>query len=69
MEKQEGSNPLYLTVACEELRVFGSFEKINTKIADLPDTIPLLFDQVLQRLENEHGKVKIEHLLSTAVPA
>ena len=58
MAKQDSCNPLYLVVACEELRVFGSFEKITSKIASLPDTIPLLFDQVLLRLETEHGEVR-----------
>ena len=57
MKKHGGSNPLYLVVACEELRVFGSFEMINAKISELADTIPGLFEQVLARLESDHGKV------------
>lgn len=47
--------PLYLLVALEELALFGNFEALNLRIARLPRTIAELFDQVLARLEQDHG--------------
>ncbi len=35
--KASSDNPLWLSVACEELRVFGEFRKINDKISRLAD--------------------------------
>eukprot|EP01087_Luapelamoeba_hula_P019113 TRINITY_DN6286_c0_g1_i1.p1 TRINITY_DN6286_c0_g1~~TRINITY_DN6286_c0_g1_i1.p1 ORF type:complete len:2354 (+),score=344.36 TRINITY_DN6286_c0_g1_i1:69-7130(+) len=64
MRKRDASNALYLIVACEELRVFGSFERIKSKIAELPDTVPTLFDSVISRLENEHGKGLVKKAMS-----
>jgi WD40 repeat protein len=56
-------NPLFLTVALQELRVFGSFEKLTPAIDALPQlngrgdvdaALDALFGQVLARLEREH---------------
>ena len=49
-------NPLYLTVALEELRGFGSFEKLNEKVLSFPRIegepgVTALFTQVIERLE------------------
>lgn len=49
-------NPLFLLVALEELRGFGSYERLNERIAAFPrsgDTVTAIFDQVLQRLESD----------------
>ena len=35
--KQSSENPLWLSVACEELRVYGEFRRINDKINTLAD--------------------------------
>ena len=37
--KEGSSNPLWLTLACEELRVFGDFMTILDKIQQLPDDL------------------------------
>lgn len=42
---------MYLVVACEELRVFGIFERLSEKIGNFEETVPGLLSQVLQRLE------------------
>ena len=50
------ANPLFLLVALEELRGFGSFEQLNERIAALPhdgDTVAAIFAQVIERLEIE----------------
>ena len=52
------TNPLYLLVALEELRGFGSFEQLNARIRALRqcETVTGLFIQVIDRLENEFGE-------------
>ncbi len=37
--KDGSSNPLWLAVACEELRVYGQFRYVGDKIKALPGTI------------------------------
>src|SRR5262249_45183448 len=65
LDNQATRNALFLTVALEELRVFGSFEKLPEAIARLPRlddpgvngdidrALDRLFGQVLRRLEEE----------------
>jgi tetratricopeptide (TPR) repeat protein len=50
------SSPLYLRVALEELRLVGRFEQLLTQIEDLAADVAGLFDQVLERLEEDHGR-------------
>jgi WD40 repeat protein len=54
--RSQAGLPLYLRVAVEELSLFGRYEALNARIDDLPATIPALFDQVLARLEHDHGR-------------
>ena len=51
LSKVQHGSPLYTTVALEELRVFGAFKQLGQRINDLPDDIPALFQQVLERVE------------------
>lgn len=51
LAKKETSNPLYLKVALEELRVFGSQQGLPALIASLPDNVVDLLISVLDRLE------------------
>ena len=37
LAKQSSENPLWLSIACEELRVFGQFRELSDKINDLAD--------------------------------
>eukprot|EP01125_Pyxidicula_operculata_P019184 TRINITY_DN693_c0_g1_i1.p1 TRINITY_DN693_c0_g1~~TRINITY_DN693_c0_g1_i1.p1 ORF type:complete len:2289 (+),score=635.01 TRINITY_DN693_c0_g1_i1:128-6994(+) len=60
LKKADAGSPLYLTVACEELRVFGVYEKVSDKIKTLGEKMPKLFDEVLQRLEITHGKELVQ---------
>ena len=53
LAKLSSGNPLYIIVALEELRVFENFEMISQRIAELPDEVPALFDQVLDRVESD----------------
>ena len=55
VEKKDAGNPLYLKVACEELRLHGD-HIIADKVKDLKDSLPELFNAVLDRIELDHGK-------------
>ncbi len=60
-------NPLFLRVALEELRGYGSFENLNTLIARLPrtgDALTTLFEQVFDRLEKEFSPSLVAEVLS-----
>lgn len=55
LEKEGSANPLWLTLACEELRVYGVFNLMDEKIASLSDDLISLEEQVLTRFEEENG--------------
>uniref|UniRef100_A0A6B2KWF4 NACHT domain-containing protein n=1 Tax=Arcella intermedia TaxID=1963864 RepID=A0A6B2KWF4_9EUKA len=64
LKKEDSGKPLYLIVACEELRVFGVFEKVKEKILKMAPTVPLLFEEVLRRLETDLDKDLVIRTLS-----
>lgn len=64
LKKVDASTPLYLTVACEELRVFGVFEQISDRIKAMGEKLPKLFEEVLIRLELDHGKLLVQDTCS-----
>ena len=39
LSKKGSSNPLWLSIACEELRIFGVFDKVTEKIDNLADDV------------------------------
>jgi hypothetical protein len=45
--KPDAGRPLWLTVACEELRVFGEFRKLTQKINNLPEDMIGLLEMVI----------------------
>ncbi|KAM4051013.1 telomerase protein component 1 [Anomaloglossus baeobatrachus] len=55
MIKKGTRDPLYLTLACEELRTNAIFEKLSEEIQKLPATLPQLLQKRLSTLEEEHG--------------
>ena len=60
-------NPLFLLVALEELRGFGSFEELNRRIAGLPqtgDTLTAIFHQVIRRLDEDFNEVTVKKVLT-----
>ncbi len=66
------ANPLYLLVALEELRGFGSHEQLNDRIAAFPldgDTVTALFTQVIERLEEEFNVEAGQSILSLLASA
>lgn len=64
MKKEDTTSPLFLVVCCEQLRLFGIFEQLKKEIDSLPGHVPELFDYVLGKLEEEHGKALVSSALS-----
>ena len=67
LENKATRNPLYLLIALEELRGFGSFEALNKKIAGLPqigDTLTAIFQQVIRRLGEDFSAITVKDLLT-----
>ncbi|KAL3832682.1 hypothetical protein ACJMK2_024304 [Sinanodonta woodiana] len=55
IDKEDSGRPLWLTIACEELRVFGDFRKLTEKIRLLPGDMMGLLENVLNRIIIEYG--------------
>ena len=55
VSKADAKLPLYLSVACEELRIFAVYEQLSEHIAKLPGRLAELFDQICARLETDLG--------------
>jgi WD40 repeat protein len=52
-------NPLFLQVALEELRGFGSYKQLGARIASFPrdaDALGAIFNQVMDRFEEDFGQ-------------
>ncbi len=69
-------NPLYLLIALEELRGFGSFDELNKRISEFPkpdnqggDVIQAIFGQVIRRLEEEFDRELVSTVLSLLASA
>lgn len=69
LRKPESHKPLYLVLACEELRLFGVYEQLSNRIKSLGGTVPKLFDELLHRLESDHDKETLKLTLSLLVAA
>ncbi|CAH1244024.1 TEP1 [Branchiostoma lanceolatum] len=59
LSKDSSANPLWLSIACEELRVYGVFEKVSKKIEGLADGLLNLrylkcrvFEKVAKKIES-----------------
>ena len=64
LKKRESASPLYLMVACEELRLFGEYERVTDRIERLPGDVEGALEQMLQRVEHDHGIELVESALS-----
>ncbi|XP_030829174.1 telomerase protein component 1 [Strongylocentrotus purpuratus] len=67
VSKREANLPLFLKLACEELRVFGVFEEVSTRLKAMSHTIGTLLQEVLKRLEDDHGLDMINMALALLV--
>lgn len=59
LQKREASEPLYLIIACEELRLQAQYgingTGVATKIAELAEDVPGTLDLVLARVERDYA--------------
>ncbi len=72
LENPATANPLYLLVALEELRGFGSFEQLEKRIQMFPtgeDAVTELFVQVIHRLQDEFDPGEVYDVLSLLASA
>ena len=58
LSKTDAPSPLYLTVACEELRLQAQYgmggSGVDTKIQEMADEVPGMLDVVLARIERDY---------------
>lgn len=66
LDNPASRNPLYLTVALRELKLFGAFDRLDDAIASLPRLVPgeapdnalhKLFDTLLMRLQDDQPQL------------
>lgn len=53
LEHSSSHLPIWLSIVCLEMRVFGDFATISNKIRDFPDDLDELMKSVLERLLRE----------------
>ncbi|ESO84587.1 hypothetical protein LOTGIDRAFT_132036, partial [Lottia gigantea] len=54
--KEDSGRPLWLSIACEELRVYGDFKTLIDKIVSLPKDLAGLTTMVLDRIGKDYGE-------------
>ena len=72
LENPATMNPLFLLVALEELRGFGSYEQLHRRIELLPregETVTEIFRQVIKRLEDEFDREAVYAVLTLLASA
>lgn len=72
LENPATTNPLFLLVALEELRGFGSFEELNERIQSFPagkDATSELFAEIIERLEEDFGSQVTRFVLTSLATA
>ncbi|CAH8517975.1 unnamed protein product [Heterobilharzia americana] len=55
VRKRDADVPLYLRLACEELRLYGTYEQLDEKLKQLPDTISSFVEHAIRRVELDCG--------------
>ena len=56
LSKRDSGSPLFLKLVCDELRLFGVYEKLIQHIRALPQNIPKLIEFSFSRIETETDK-------------
>lgn len=72
LENPATKNPLFLLIALEELRGFGSYEQLEKRIRLFPsgeDAVTELFVQVIHRLQDEFDSGEVYDVLSLLASA
>ncbi|CAM1331705.1 Uncharacterised protein g10655 [Pycnogonum litorale] len=61
--KRDAGIPLYLELACRELRYYGTFDQMSKKIGRMSSTLPMLLQDILKRSEEEFGTALVQAVL------
>ena len=64
LSKKDSESPLYLKLACEELRMFGVFKEFYQHIQQLAQTVPQIIEFSLKRIEMENGEDLVRDILA-----
>lgn len=62
LSKKGADSPLYLRLACEELRLYGVYEKVSDYLHEMSQTTPQLIEFVLNRIEANYGKALVKDI-------
>uniref|UniRef100_A0A8C1DJR2 TROVE domain-containing protein n=1 Tax=Cyprinus carpio carpio TaxID=630221 RepID=A0A8C1DJR2_CYPCA len=63
--KKGSVSPLYLHLACEELKNYASFEKMKDSLQSLPQSVGELVQHSLLRLQNQYGRAGLGWAFAT----
>eukprot|EP01133_Synstelium_polycarpum_P004222 gene4222-4918_t len=63
ISKTHAKFPLFIKLVCEELRIFGSFDRLAAFVTKLPETTEQLIGSIVSRLEDDFGKDIIKKTL------
>ena len=63
LSKRDSGIPLYLRIACEELRVGAIFEQVTSTIRGFAPMLPNLLENVISRLVTVHGDFSVRSTL------
>ncbi|XP_026060883.1 telomerase protein component 1-like isoform X3 [Carassius auratus] len=63
--KKGSVSPLYLHLACEELKNYASFDKMKESLQSLPQSVGELVQHNLLRLQNQYGRAGLGWALAT----
>ncbi|CAL8093119.1 unnamed protein product [Calicophoron daubneyi] len=55
VRKQSCEIPLYLRLACDDLRLYGTYKELDAQLKRLPDTIPTLVKHIVDQVSLECG--------------
>eukprot|EP01132_Coremiostelium_polycephalum_P007523 gene7523-9246_t len=64
VSKTHAKFPLFIKLACEELRVFGAFDRLQFFINKIPETIGQLILLMLNRIESDLGGELVKNALT-----
>lgn len=62
--KSDADKPLYLKIACEELRIYSRFELLTERIRQMSGNVSALIEEVLERIEQDNDKTIVRDALS-----
>ena len=64
LSQKGAESRLYLKLACEEIRLFGIYEKVSEYLKALAQTTPQLIEFVLNRIEQEYGSKIVKNVFT-----